>query len=91
VYFFQHYEVEGEHPYREKWWDFLRKEYTGDNALESYADETAIATFKEVFEIEDDEDWDEIEKQWLEFILKLEPDESVTSPAGDIELPGDDD
>ena len=71
-YFFQHYKEGGEYVYRDKWWEYIALDYTGKINLTSYADNRAIAKFKEVFDINSDSDWDALEKTFLDYTLGLE-------------------
>lgn len=71
-YFFQNYKEGGKYPYREMWWEYIGLDYQGKINLTSHADNRGIAKFKEVFDIDNDSDWDEIEKKFIEYTLSLD-------------------
>lgn len=75
AYFFHHYENDGEHPYRQQWWGFLKDEFQGKHRLDNFTGKAGIDAFKKAFEIEEDADWDAIEKEFLEFTLALEAED----------------
>lgn len=74
-YFFHQYKRGGDYPYRKKWWDFLRKDYTGEITLTSYDDAGAERAFKAVFGLSSTSDWDKIEKEYVDFTLALRADD----------------
>lgn len=72
-YFFQTYKEGGKYPYREKWWEFLAKDYKGEIQLKSYEDTRAIDEFKKLFGIKSDKDWDALEKKFEDYTVNLKP------------------
>lgn len=74
-YFFHHYQQGGRYVYRQAWWDFLKKDYTGQIVLESYDDTKGERAFKEAFGITKDADWEKLEKEYVDFTMALDPDD----------------
>ena len=74
-YFFNEYKEGGKYVYRDKWWTYLRKDYTGEITHEGVNPEPGIKAFKEVFGIKTDKDWDAMEKAFVEFTLALKPED----------------
>jgi hypothetical protein len=81
-YFFQNYKENGRYVYRDKWWEFIELDYTGTLQLTSYADNRGIGKFKEMFGIKTDQDWDDIEKKFLDYTMALTP-ENVGKSGGE--------
>lgn len=90
-YFFHHYQENGAYPYREKWWTYIGEDYQGNVNVSHWRDNRGIAAFERVFEIESDEDWDELESKWLEYTLELDPADVGKSGADEIDGPTDED
>ncbi|MCB9896294.1 MAG: hypothetical protein H6839_17830 [Planctomycetes bacterium] len=74
-YFFQYYKEGGKYPYRDKWWDYLGKSYKGEIKTSNWGDNTGIVKFKEIFGIKNDEDWDALDKKFLDFTINLKPED----------------
>ncbi|MCA8916451.1 MAG: hypothetical protein KDB90_13655 [Planctomycetes bacterium] len=74
-YFFQNYKEGGKYPYRDKWWDYLGKSYTGEIKTSNWSDNTGIVKFKEIFGIKNDKDWDDLDKKFVDFTLNLSPED----------------
>lgn len=75
VYFFQNYEEDGEYPYRDKWWEYVGRNYKGEMKLVFGYPQEGIKHFKEIFEIESDADYDEINKKFNKFVMDLDPED----------------
>jgi hypothetical protein len=74
-YFFTHYQENGKFPYKDKWWEFLKLDYTGKIDIKSYYDITpGIDTFKKVFGIKNDADWEALNKKFVDYTLNLTPE-----------------
>ncbi|MCA8936071.1 MAG: hypothetical protein KDB68_07680 [Planctomycetes bacterium] len=86
-YFFHHYKKNGKYVYRDKWWKFIGMDYKGEITLTSYNDNSAIAEFKKVFEIDSDEDFDKLDKEWLDYIIALKPEDVGKDGNGEVEGP----
>lgn len=87
-YFFQHYKKNGKHVYKDKWWKYIGMDYKGELTLKSYADDSAIATFKKVFGITTDQEWDDLDKEWLDYITAIDPKDVGKNAGGEVEGPG---
>lgn len=85
-YFFHHYKEGGKYVYRDKWWDYIRSDYTGETTLASFADSRGINKFKEIFEIRSDADFEELNQKWLDYTLSLDPEDVGKSGGGDVDL-----
>ncbi len=77
-YFFINFEEGGSYPYRDKWWNFLKLDYTGQIPIKSYSDPTpGIDAFKRTFGIRSDADWDTLNQKFINYTLNLQFDGSV--------------
>jgi hypothetical protein len=75
-YFFHHYQEGGKYVYRDKWWEYLKLDYTGELELPSYFNTTkSVDAFKRVFNIKSDADWDALDKKFVDYILQLTPED----------------
>ncbi|MCC6149286.1 MAG: hypothetical protein IT461_03460 [Planctomycetes bacterium] len=74
--FFYHYKVNGTLKYRDKWLDYVKKNYTGAIELTNFSPEPGIKMFKECFGISKDEDFDKMEAELVKWTLELQPDGS---------------
>lgn len=72
-FFFHHYKEGGKPVYRDKWWDYLGKDYKGEIVLTRYDKSVGTDVFKKVFGIKSDADWETINKQFEEFTKDLKP------------------
>lgn len=73
-YFFHHYREGGNYPYRDKWWEFLKRDYTGKLVLTSFDTDPATKVFKEIFGINSDADWEALNRKFVEYTAKLTPE-----------------
>ncbi|MCA8912670.1 MAG: hypothetical protein KDB82_13280, partial [Planctomycetes bacterium] len=85
--FFQHYKKNGKYVYRDKWWKLIGMDYKGELVMSSYRDNKGIAKFKEIFGIKDDADWDALDKEWLDYIMDLKPEDVGKDAGGQVEGP----
>jgi hypothetical protein len=97
-YFFHYYKEGGSYVYREKWWKFLKEDYTGELVLESHNNlKPAIDAFKKTFGINSDKDWETINEKFVKYTLNLTPEnvgkgaDSGEIPTGEPEKPGESD
>ncbi|MBZ0134751.1 MAG: hypothetical protein K8I27_00090 [Planctomycetes bacterium] len=74
-YFFEHYKENGKYPYRDKWWEYIAKDYKGEISVNSWTDTVGITKFKEVFGIKTDADWDALEQKWIDYTMSLNPED----------------
>ena len=74
--FFFHYKENGTPKYRDKWMEYVKKNYTGAVELTDYSPEPGIKMFKECFGIKSDDDFDKMEAELVKWTLQLQPDGS---------------
>lgn len=74
--FFFHYKEKGSFKYRDKWLDYIKKNYTGEVELKNYSADPGIKAFKECFGISSDADFDKMEAELVKWTLELKPDGS---------------
>ncbi|MBK9974576.1 MAG: hypothetical protein IPP14_07360 [Planctomycetes bacterium] len=74
-YFFNNYMENGKYPYKEKWWEWIAKDYKGELLLKSHGDDSAIAAFKKHFGISSDADWDALDKKYETYTNNLKPED----------------
>ncbi|MDH5642382.1 MAG: hypothetical protein OEY28_13920, partial [Nitrospira sp.] len=87
-YFFHNFEKDGKYIYRDKWWEFLKRDYTGEIDKSGYENTDTIKVFKEVFGISSDSQWDEMDAHFVEFTMALTA-EDVGGPTAEPEVEGD--
>jgi hypothetical protein len=71
-YFLTNFRKDGRYPYRDKWWDYIGRDYKGHMTLRNFADNAAISDFAELFGMRTQEDWDRLNTEFVEFTLALE-------------------
>lgn len=75
AYFFQYYEEGGKHIYRDKWWDFLGKDYRKDFKMASHDTNVGVEAFKQTFGITDQAGWDDMQTKYEAFVGALKPED----------------
>ncbi|MBX3474993.1 MAG: hypothetical protein KF754_11470 [Planctomycetes bacterium] len=83
-YFFETYQEGGKYIYRDKWWQFVAKDYKGEIQLSSFSDTKAIDAFKQMFGIKTDKDWEALDKKFEDYTVKLKPENVGRSAGPDI-------
>ncbi|MHC4841251.1 MAG: zinc ribbon domain-containing protein [Planctomycetota bacterium] len=88
-YFFYHYEDGGEYPLRDKWWEYVEKDYNGDLADVKKITggrvnpDKVVEAFEEVFELESEDDWQELNDLFWEYIQVLRDEVKDEDAMGD--------
>jgi len=83
-FFFINYKEGGKYPYRDKWWEYVSKDYNGTIQLKSSSDNAAIEEFKKMFGIKSDKDWEALDKKFEDFTVKLKPEDVGKSGGPEI-------
>ena len=87
AYFFQYFEEGGKFPYRDKWWEFLGKDYRGEIKLPNFLSDVGVEAFKQVFGMHSDADWDTMQKQYETFTDNLKPEDVGKSGGPSLDEP----